>query len=239
MARITKNLFLSGKVGHLVFATQGNTSYVRSLPSRVKQTKNTKKAASRFGFCSEKDKIYRVLLQNYYKIYTDSRYAARHRALLLKTITETEPTAPKPYTFSTPNALQNFCFNSQYPWDKLMRFYPTYTLLPTGDFIAQLPQLQWGQQIRPQKNTQQAGITFYAFTLNLNTSPITIQPITHLELILQANETIAAQSWTFNVPINQGWLIILATAVLQNNTPKQPHAIIGTSSYVFAANCGD
>jgi len=238
MARISKNLVLSGKVGNLVFATNGNKSYVRSLPGQVKQTLNTKKAASRFGLCSEKDKNYRLLLQNTYTLYTDSRYAARHRAQLLKTSTTTGQAPATALAFTTPQPLLGFCFNQQLPWDKVVRFYPTFALHAQGVFTIQIPEIQWGQHLRPQKNTQQIRITFHAFVVNLNLSPIILEKVTDIELLLHKNQNLPAQNTTYTLTQTHGWVLVLATVVLENKEGVQPATYIGTSSYVFAATCG-
>lgn len=238
MARISKNLILSGKVGHLVFTTQGNTGYVRSLPSQVKQTPNTKAAASRFGLCSEKDKNYRLLLQSTYTMYTDSRYAARHRAQLLKTCTTTGQTPTTALAFTMPQPLLGFCFNQQLPWDKAVRFYPTFTLQPQGAFTIQIPSLQWGQHLRPQKNTQQIRLSFHAFVVQLNHTPILLEKVADIHLLLHKNKTLPAQSNTYTIAQTSGWLLVLATVVLESKDVATPLTHIGTSSYVFVATCG-
>src|SRR5690606_20516942 len=75
---------ISGTVGNLVFYEQGNKLLVRSHPYRVKQTDNTKKAASQFGFVSASDRRFRQKLLHRVPLHTDKTYAWRHRAVFGK-----------------------------------------------------------------------------------------------------------------------------------------------------------
>jgi len=46
-------------VGNLVFVNTESQNYVRTKPSRLKQTLKTKAAAKAFGIASSKDKLFR------------------------------------------------------------------------------------------------------------------------------------------------------------------------------------
>ena len=103
MARISKNGNLSGAVGNLVFVQNGKEQYVRSKPHKVKQSAETKKAASVFGWVSSRDKEYRRVVVEKFSLLTDSRYAASSAApfpisyyLLPPTITWRPATHPAP-----------------------------------------------------------------------------------------------------------------------------------------------
>lgn len=64
MARVKSNNNLSGAIGNIVFVNDGNRSYVRTQPDKIKQTERTKAAASVFGVVSEREKWLRRHLLN-------------------------------------------------------------------------------------------------------------------------------------------------------------------------------
>lgn len=228
MAKINKNGSLSGSIKNLVFVNNGEIQYVRSKPTKVKQSSNTKKAAKTFGLISTTDKIYRELIQNHFKINTDSRYAARHRAALSRTYNNFNTATP---CFDTPKALEGFCFNKNMPWENTVRIHLEIKQHTKETITVKIPTITLGKNIIVEKKPNKTAIIYYAYTIDINNEQLTINKIDELEFIVKPKEIITPEDWILNCAHQKGWLIILGTITLIHND-----STIGTSSYTNVIN---
>lgn len=213
MARISKNGNLIGGVGNFIFVRNDDKQYVRSKPAKVKQSAKTKAAASVFGWMSTKDKLYRQVLLDQFPIVTDSRYAARHRAKMAKTLVTPDAADPSanPAVFQNPEALLGFEFNNDLLWTKATQFFPEFSNIVADEVLCKIPALKWGKQIKPPKNCNKALVTFEAFHVDPNAETMEILPLSTWSAELSYGQSQDATAWNFDVSNLGSWLLILGS----------------------------
>ena len=240
MARITKNGMLSGVVGNLVFVQNGAYQYVRSKPAKVKQSAKTKAAASVFGWMSTKDKLYRRLLLEKFPIVADSRYAARHRARMGKTLV-TDPastTTPNSAVFQDPQALMGFEFNNDLLWTKATQFFPEFSSIVPDEVQCKIPVLQWGKQIKAPKNTTKAEVTFEAFGVDPNAENMELISFSTFTTQLSYGQVQEATDWNFAIPNTATWVVILGRVSFSGGTSVLNVEQKNAATYLWARNFG-
>ena len=238
MARISKNGNLSGAVGNLVFVQNGKEQYVRSKPHKVKQSAETKKAASVFGWVSSRDKEYRRVVVEKFSLLTDSRYAARHRARMAKTLGTPNPVLPATgeLSFQNPEALVGFDFNTHLLWEKATQFYPEYTLDELGNVKVKIPALHWGKQIKSPKKCKTAHLKLEAFSLDPNAEPLEITAISSVNFLISPTQSQEATSWDFVLPTNKPWIVVLGILSFDLGRSHFSEAETTSTTYLWAKN---
>ncbi|OYX28815.1 MAG: hypothetical protein B7Z06_00630 [Flavobacteriales bacterium 32-35-8] len=231
MAKPLNNGSLSGAIGNIVFVNKGNHTYARSKPANVKQTASTKAAASTFGWVSQQDKKFRFALAQAYTVITDSYYAARHRASMAKALNATPTTAS--LTVNMPQALEGFEFNSHVPWGKTCHFYIDFTQGNNNTVECLIPALTLGQNIKPPKAVRSAKLQLHAFMVDPNKPNIDLMTISSHELSLQPLKTVPEALWSFNVPSETGWLVVLGTVTFEFRQAHVDTNLRGCSTYLF------
>lgn len=161
MGRIAKNGFISGSVSNLVFVNRDGVNIVRSKPGVVKQSENTKRAASVFGYVSRRDASYRRALMYSCKLISDKGYAFRHRAafyrMAVRERTETGETVS--LLDGNPKLMETFNFNRNLEWQKCCRFFPEVLLdQETATVTVELPELRWKNEVMPPARTHTAEV---------------------------------------------------------------------------------
>lgn len=232
MAKPINDGSLSGAIGNVVFVSKGAYTFARSKPAKVKQTTSTKAAASTFGWVSQQDKKFRFALAQAYTLVTDSYYAARHRASMAKALNATAATAS--LTLNMPQALEGFEFNSQVPWAKTCHFYIEFTQGNNNTLECLIPALTLGQNIKPPKAVRSAQLKLHAFMVDPNKPDIDLAPISSHEVPLQPLKTVPEALWSFSVPPENGWLVVLGTLTFEFRQAHVDNALRGCSTYLFA-----
>lgn len=241
MARISKNTNLSGAVANLVFVQNGKEQYVRSKPGKVKQSAQTKAAASVFGWASTRDKIYRKVLVEKSAIVTDNRYAARHRARMTKTLIKAtlDQSSTADLSFQNPEALLGFDFNSNLPWEKSTQFYPEFSHDEARKVQCKIPSLQWGKQIKPPKKITKAQLIFEAFTINPNTENIAITNLATLTVEISATQNQEAITWDFPFPTNSEWVVVIGILSFDLSQSNLSSTERSSATYLWAKNTSE
>lgn len=235
MARISKSGNLSGAVNNLVFVNSGDYQYVRTKPSKVKQSPNTKEASSAFGKISSIDKEFRMHLLQQIPLITDGRYAARHRARMGKALSAAvrNSHANTISSIGIPEALAGFSFNAGSPWEKCTNFYPTFEITENREFGCTIPELELGSEIIVVKNVQSVHLRLDAFSINPLEKQMELNLLSTHNTEIIRNQTHPAQSWNFNFTDKNCWLLVTATLIFHEISANAP-ATRGSSCYLWA-----
>ena len=209
MAKISKNGNLSGAVGNLVFVNSDHYQYVRSKPTRIKQSQKSKEAASVFGWVSGQDKKYRAALTDAFAMGTDRYYAARHRTRMFKTLSNSTETNKPSLTHGTPEALIGFDFNEAMPWSNSFHGYPQFNLDPTGTVECKIPMLLLGDQIKLPKGAISAVLELHTFSTDPDQQTVQLNKIDSLVLNLAPKITVPETVWSFDIPDQNAWLMVI------------------------------
>ena len=238
MARISKTGNLSGAVGNLVFVSNGDYQYVRSKPGKVKQSAETKKAASVFGKVSARDKIFRQALVEQITLVTDNRYAARHRARMAKTLAP--PDSSQPLTtelnFQNPEALVGFDFNNTLIWTKCTQFYPEFSMNEEGSVACKIPALVWNKQIKALKKTRSAVLKFEAFAVNPTDEDMKISVLATFLANISAVQSQEATTWSFATQNHGDWILVVAALTFAGEISPLNSTEKSASTYLWARN---
>jgi len=220
----------------VVFVNKGSYTYARSKPAKVKQTANTKAAASSFGWVSQQDKKFRLALTQTYLLVTDSYYAARHRACMAKALNPNVPATPLPAPLvqNMPQALEGFEFNTLLQWANTCRFYLEFIQSSSNTMECLIPALTLGENIKAPKETPSASIQLHAFMVNPNQQDIDLHPISSHELMLQSNQTVPEALWSFNLPHTNAWLLVLGTVTFKFGQANVATNLHGCTTYLFS-----
>lgn len=232
MARITKNGLLSGLLGDLVFVN-GDSPHVRTRSSQPQQTEKTKAAAKAFGYASAQDKLLRGALERQLPLITDPKYASRHRARVRKALAPIQQN-PINFSLSLPEALVGFDFNALCPWEKITCFYPEFRVTGTRELECMIPALKAGQQILLPPDARCAEVRLDAFTVNPAGRSIQLNLISHHTSAISISSPTPPSVWSFDIPDETAWLVVLGTVLLQSATPNCTAALRGSSTYLFA-----
>ncbi len=237
MARPINDGTLSGAIGNVVFVNKGPYTYARSKPAKVKQTASTKAAASTFGWVSQQDKKFRFALAQAYPLITDPYYAARHRACMAKALNPNRSATPTPapLTLNMPQAMEGFEFNTLLPWAKTCHFYLEFADTATPTVTCHVPALTLGENLKPPKGALSANINVHAFLVNPNVPDIDLTPISSHELTLQPFKTAPASLWSFDLPAEDGWLLVISTVTFKFEQANVAAGLRGCSSYLYAS----
>lgn len=238
MARIRKNGLFSGVIGNVVFVQSGDVQYARSKPTIVKQNAKTKAAASVFGWLSNRDKIYRQLLLEKFPLVTDSRYAARHRSRMGKTLVTPNIFLPSPNTtlFQNPEALMGFDFNTNLPWEKSTQFFPEFKCSEAREVQCKIPTLAWKKQIKPSQKSQSAKVSFEVFGVDPNQENMEIVPLLNWVLEISAGEIHEESTWTINLPNSVFWVVVIGKIVFEGGNSTQNWEDRTSATYLWAKN---
>lgn len=211
---------ISGTVGNLVFYEQGNKLLVRSHPYRVKQTANTKKAASQFGFVSASDRRFRQKLLHRVPLHTDKTYAYRHRTVFGKMCGRETIDEKTVFSFAhgNPKTLEGFDFNLESPWEKRCHFFPEFGVNEAGVFSIHIPALRMGKEIKNHTGAIKAVLDFWLV------SAVPPQP-NHAQINLLWNESFEVVSGQAHPPVGREipdcpadeWLLVLASCRYEFN----------------------
>lgn len=236
MARILKNGNLSGAVGNLVFVNSESQNYVRTKPSHLKQSLKTKAAAKAFGTVSAQDKLFRMELMRQFTLRTDNRYAARHRARMTKALglQAQQNTEDTNANLGLPESLTHFDFNALCPWEKITRFYPEFKQPDTHQFECRLPALKAGHQIIMPKGATSAELRLDAFTVNPLGKTVHFNVLSTYAVEISLSQTTLPAIWTFGIPEDPVWLIVLGTLIFKSNANTGTADYQGGSTYLFA-----
>lgn len=225
MANVNKNGNLSGAVGNIVFVNDGDRSFVRTKPSRMKQSPATKKSAAVFGVVSVREKLFRLRLLSLLGMPALQYFAARHRARIRKTVTAAPPenTSANAVHFGDPQALVGFDFNPKTEWQRCTNFFPVVERHSTDELTVRLPQLKWKAQLLPPKNCTSAVLTILALRADLNKAHLPVKAVSKMVFDVSALVSVPAQEWTFPVTDEEGWMIVVA-CVKFNTTLQSANA---------------
>lgn len=231
MARLKKNGNLSGAIGNIVFVNDGDRSYVRSRPGKVRQTKNTKAAASVFGWVSTQEKLYRIALQNKITFQAYQYFAARHMATLKKTVSQEKGSTVK---FQDPTALTGFDFNQKQEWNRCTNFFPSFDIVENMVLSVGIPALAWGRQIKAPKNADRAILELYAISTDLNQKDINVEILSSLSMIIKEKEPTPSQEWSFGIPANAKWLLIIGIINFDSDNKRLEKTERSTGTYLWS-----
>jgi hypothetical protein len=221
MARLKKNGNLSGAVGNIVFVNDGDRVYVRSKPGDVKQTKNTKVAASVFGWVSKQEKQFRLILQDKIGLVPQQYFAARHLARLRKTVVQQEGSSGKIIpSFQEPTALVGFDFNPKLEWERCTNFFPVFEIDEDNVFTVTIPAIAWGKEIKPPTAADVATINIHAIHTDLNQKTVSVDLYSSLSVPVKEKEILSSQKWTFSIPEKTKWLLVIA--MINFESAKKP-----------------
>lgn len=171
-----------------------------------------------------------------FALMTDKRYAARHRArmskaLMLQAQQNPENTA---LNLGLPESLTGFDFNADCPWDKITRFYPEFKQLDTKQLECRLPDLKSGQEILFPKGIRSAELRLDAFTVNPMKKTIQLNVLSTYTVEISLSQTTLPALWTFGIPADPAWLIVLGTLIFKSDFPQRTAGTSGSSTYLFA-----
>lgn len=210
MANLKKNGNLSGAVGNIVFVNDGERVYVRTKPASVKQSPRTKASSKAFGLVSTREKLFRLKLLQEMGIRALQYFAARHRAVIRKTlIAENGNGSETAQAFAHPQALAGFSFNPKSEWLYRTNFYPSFEMQPENQMKIALPELKWKDQILPPKYSSSAVLSLLAVTADLNSASVPLHVASRLEIEISGSSASPAQEWIFPVDPAGDWLLIV------------------------------
>lgn len=236
MAKLKKNGHFSGMLNNLVFVDSDERSYVRTKPDRVKQSPQTKTAASTFGFVSTREKSFRLRLLRLLQLPAPQYFAARHRARLQKTVTSRlgSSTSPTP-AFADPVFLTGFDFNPKMEWQRHTNFY-TEIVHEENQIRVSIPDIKWKQQIKPPKNCVSAVLALHAVAADLNQSSVEFTELAALETTVSGNSAVPAQEWLVSTAGAAGWLLITASLKFKTSGFDLPAKHQFSATYLWAGN---
>lgn len=235
MARLKKNGNLSGAIGNIVFVNDGERSYVRAKPNNVKQTKNTKAAASVFGWVSQQEKQLRLILQNKIGLVPQQYFGARHLARLRKTVTQQEGSSGKMIPrFQEPTALIGFDFNPKLEWERCTNFFPVFDTVDTDVLVLGIPALTWGKEIKPPQHATLTTINIHVVTTDLNQRNVSLELLSFFSMTLKEKENLPSQELTVNIPEQTKWLLAIATINFDSNKKQLEKTQKTAGTYLLA-----
>lgn len=235
MARLKKNGNLSGAIGNIVFVNDGDRAYVRAKGNSPKQSQNTKTEAEIFGWVGQKEKLYRDILKDKLGLISYQYQAVKHKTRLRKTVVkETTPSGTTIYRFQNPEALVGFDFNPKMEWERSTNFYPVYQLDTTGTMMIDIPAMMWGEQVKPPKKASVARITLYALATDLNLPRVDVEILSSLSQVLGEKEKLPAQQWSFNIPQDTSWLLIIGVIDFESRGLPLDQTEKSVATYLWA-----
>lgn len=234
MAKFSKNGNLSGALGNLVFVSRGACQYVRTKPAKVKQSANTKKAGQVFGAVSRKDKEFRRMVMACFDPFRDERYAARHRAAFGRSCSTDQADDGASLVFDRPEALQNFAFVKDMPWEKLTRIYPDPAIDAHHVLSLELPAHRIGENLMLPQSVSKAKVSYQVFAANPDQDPVQIRELATVELTATRQSPGTPQTITCDLPDSPCWVILLGSIEFFGEQPRLQAKKTGTSAYLWA-----
>jgi len=240
MARLKKNGNLSGAIGNIVFVNDGDRSYVRAKPGTIKQTKNTKAAASIFGWVSAQEKQFRIILQDKIGLVPQQYFSARHAARLKKTVVPEESGSANPRArFQEPTALVGFDFNQKQEWERCSNFFPDFEIDKGNILTSKIVSLTWGQEVKVPKYANFATLNLHAISTDLNQRNVSVEVLSSLSVTIKEKETIPSQEWSFSIPEKTKWLLIISTIHFESTSKPLEKSERTTGTYLWAKKIAD
>jgi hypothetical protein len=228
------NIKLSCTVGNIIYYQWKGIDCIRTVPTRVRQTKNTKKAASLFGVAVKSAATMRKMLR---PVLPDAASrpmmyeldGAFRKWLYTAPLDDTAPCDMLP-------SFMSFSFNKEARPGKVFKEVTVQRGID-GDLLVQIPSLNAAGDITAPKGTVQVGITFMAAVLPFDdekerkviaidvTLPYIQSTITAQEILLPGVThlhclSLVAMSMRFYKTANEGLPI--------NQIRWQPTVIVGS-----------
>ncbi len=221
MANLKKNGNLSGAIGQIVFVNDGQRTFARVKPDKVKQTPETKAAARIFGLVSAKEKVFRMQLLKILGIPPIQYFAARHRARIRKTAQQDLAGSPESLAqFGDPQCLAGFSFNPKIEWQSCTNFFPEVESSSNTELKIFLPEIKWKTQIIPTKNCNSAIITLMVISADLNSIDVPVKVLSTVQTKISATASFPAQEWLIPIDAADGWLLMVGCVqFLPKNQP--------------------
>lgn len=222
MANLKKNGNLSGAIGQIVFVNDGQRTFARVKPDKVKQTPETKAAARIFGLVSAREKVFRVQLLKILGIPPIQYFAARHRARIRKTVQQDFASSPESLAqFGDPQCLAGFSFNPRIEWQSCTNFFPEVESTSNTELKIRLPEIKWKFQITAPQNCSSAMITLMVISADLNSIDISVKVLSAVEMNISAATSFPAQEWVIPIDSADGWLLLVGCVKFhQKNQPS-------------------
>ncbi len=233
MAKFSKNGNLSGTLGALVFVSNGARQYVRTKPAKMKQSANTIKAGQVFGAVSRKDKDFRRVVTACFDPFRDQRYAARHRAAFGRTCLPCQGNDTGAVIFDRPEALQNFAFVRDLPWEKITRIYPEPVIDTPRTLRLELPAHRIGDNLMLPPAVSKAHVSYHLFAVDPNLDPVLIRELTGVELTVTRQSSSSPHPLTCDIPDEPCWVILLGSIEFFSENPSLQTKRTGTSAYLW------
>lgn len=198
MGKLLPNGSPSGTVGKYVFVQATGRTLLRSLPGKVRQTKNTQRAASQFGWLSRRELFLRHALLGSLPLTVDSSVAYRHRSVLSRMLVR-QPSAPGKLASlmeGDPQWLWGFDFNQNAPWTDRCRDFFTVSPREDNRLLVGLPALAAGANLPLPPHAKQVRLGLAALAADLDADgdiPLTLFSI--YETTLTATQQQPAKDW--------------------------------------------
>ena len=199
-----------GRIGNVIYYQRNGGFYTRSVPSRMPQTKATKKASSNFGVASQVSRVLRNLLEAAIPFPKDKKMQNRYRGAVMKwlqqkAILQLEPAINLPY-------IQDFQFNEASSLQELWKVSLSVNQ-PGGDVLELLiPAFIPKEKISAPAWTNRVECTVVAASCSLQ-NIVTNAKDTHSFSIRYNEEPIAAQNIRFTVDMRAGSLVVVAVSL--------------------------
>jgi hypothetical protein len=209
-----KNIQLSGSVSHLVFYQLNGESYVRSKPTRVKQTKATHQRANDFGKASKIAKAIRVCASPILAFKPDRDLINRLNKAIYACICNNEMISDK----SLPS-LTGFEFNEKSELSARCKIKIPTPVIDHAGITIQLPAFNVMQKIVAPAFTKKINIKITGVGIDLKNPHV--YNSSNVATIIEYNNThIPAQQIKFPITINKGSLLLLLIS-LEYTTDKK------------------
>ena len=238
MATIDKKGRRKGKIGDTVHKTWMDKDVVQSAPGKgnVKQTEETKKAASVFGKVSSFGNLIRDSFKEIIMGYYDTLMIARLTGQLNTNLRKCYNPEDKTWAFEEHSlkSLEGFEFNINSPLKRNSSINPTYNLTDNKLSLS-FPEINVATDLIFPKNSSSAEITVMYKEYNLDRLTYRFHPVQSYSFeVGKLETTVAAADYTFEA--TEGCLCIVSigikyhaeyrtSKVLRNNKDLNPAGI--------------
>lgn len=140
--------------------------------------------------------------------------------------------SPASVSENLPQALEGFEFNTHITWEKTCHFYINFTQ-DNNIVECNIPALTLGQNVKAPKDVRSAKLQCHAFMVDPNQPDIDLTPISSHECTLLPVKTVPETVWSFDIPHNNAWVVVLGTLTFDYTKPVDAH-LRGCTTYLFA-----
>jgi len=237
MARYKDNI-LSGKLGPYVFRNDNGRQIVTSrvASGKIKQTEQTKNAASTFGMASSLGSHIRQTFETEIAALQDREMTNRITSLLNRALILSRNPVTKKFSFGADifNEMEGFDFNSRSPLKKSLT-KPLNISMDDGKLQVLLPDLSVPNTLKFPSGSSSCQLTVNVGLFRLYDGLKIYQPISQDITIQKTKPVLGEQKFEFEIP--DGCFCVVTLFLKYSTTVKGKTVLINSKTFSPAAIC--